>query len=239
MLKLESLGLELGGKQIFSDVNLAVREKESIALIGPSGAGKTLLLKTACGLIPAKTGRIFLFGQNLAKTGFLEKQELREKIGFSFQQAALFDFLDVSDNIGFPLKEAFDLGQAEIKARVDSLLKQLGLEGAGKKMPSQLSGGMKKRVSLGRAIVHRPKLLFCDDPTAGLDPITSAAISDLILKLREELQLTLVLISNQLSVIKKLADRAFMLYQGALREIGSAKDIEFSSGKEWDKMVKQ
>jgi len=233
MLKLSSVGVELSGRRIFSGVDLEVREKESVALVGPSGAGKTLLLKTACGLVPGYSGRIFLFGQELGKSSWLEKQELRRKLGFSFQQAALFDFLDVRSNIAFPLKEALGLGEEEVKSRVNTLLQQLGLEDAAEKMPSQLSGGMKKRVSLGRAIVHNPQLLFCDDPTAGLDPITSSAITDLVLKLRQELKLTMVVISNQLWVIKKLADRVCLLYRGELSEVGSSQELEFKAGREW------
>jgi phospholipid/cholesterol/gamma-HCH transport system ATP-binding protein len=239
MLKLSSVGVELAGRMIFSGVNFEVREKESVALVGPSGAGKTLLLKTACGLVPRYRGRIFLFGRELGRSSWLEKQEMRRKIGFSFQQAALFDFLDVRSNIAFPLKEALGLGKSEIKSRVNTLLGQLGLEDAAKKMPSQLSGGMKKRVSLGRAIVHNPQLLFCDDPTAGLDPVTSSAITDLILKLRQELKLTMVVVSNQLSVIRKLADRVCLLYSGELMDVGSSQELEFRAGTEWSRMVRE
>jgi len=235
MLRLESAGLELAGRKIFSGVNLEVREKESIAVIGPSGAGKTLLLKAACGLVPASKGQIYLFGQNLNKASFRETQEIRKKIGFSFQQAALFDFLNVAANVAFPLKEALGLAESEIKLRTGLMLKSLGLEDAAEKTPAQLSGGMKKRVSLGRAIVHHPRLLFCDDPTAGLDPVTSSSITDLILKLREEFKLTLVLVSNELSVIRKLADRVYLLYQGDLNNIGSSRDLAFKAGQEWSR----
>jgi len=237
MLSLEQVGLELSGREIFSGVDLRVREKESVALIGPSGAGKTLLLKTCCGLIPASRGRVFLLGRELAESSWLLRQEVRRSVGFSFQQAALFDFLDVYSNVAFPLEEARGIDKSFVRPRVEKLLGELGLEEASGKMPSELSGGMKKRVSLGRAMVHNPKLLFCDDPTAGLDPITSASITDLIVKLRERLELTLVLVSNQLSAIKKLADRVYLLYQGRMREVGSGKDLEFKAGAEWARMI--
>jgi phospholipid/cholesterol/gamma-HCH transport system ATP-binding protein len=237
MLKLESVGLELGGREIFSGINLELGRDEAIALIGPSGAGKTLLLKVACGLIPASRGKIFLFGQNLAEAGFRERQALFQKIGFSFQQSALFDFLELESNLAFPLKEGQELKDREIRPRVLSLAHELGLLDAISKMPAELSGGMKKRVSLGRALIHRPQLLFCDDPTAGLDPITASAISDLILKLKGDLKFSLLLVSNESSVLKKLADRVYLLYRGRLQEAGSGKEIEFRAGREWGKMV--
>lgn len=236
MLKLEQVGLELGGRKIFSGVNLELKSEESVAVIGPSGTGKTLLLKVAAGLIPPTQGKIFIFGQDLATVSLREKQMLLQKLGFSFQQSALFDFLDLESNLGFPLKESFDLEEEEITWRVRELSKELGLADALKKMPSELSGGMKKRVSLGRAIIHQPKLLLCDDPTAGLDPITAAQISDLIVRLRQKIKFSLLLVSNELSVIKKLSERVYLLYQGSLREIGSANALEFKPDQEWGEL---
>jgi phospholipid/cholesterol/gamma-HCH transport system ATP-binding protein len=236
MLKLEQIALEIGSREIFSGVNLEVKPEESVAIIGPSGAGKTLLLKVACGLIPATRGRVFLFGQDLSKVSFREKQHLLQKLGFSFQQSALFDFLNLESNLAFPLKEGFDLPDQEIKQRVVSLAKELGLIDAIRKMPGELSGGMKKRVSLGRAIIHHPRLLFCDDPTGGLDPITAMQITDLILNLRQKIKFSLILVSNESSVIRKLSDRVYLLYQASLREVGSARGLEFKQEKEWDEL---
>jgi len=237
MLKLESVGLELGGREIFSGITLELGLEESVALIGPSGAGKTLLLKAACGLIPASRGKIFIFGQDLSRISFREKQILLQKVGFSFQQSALFDFLDLYSNLAFPLKESRQMEDEKIEDLVLDLAGKLGLEDALKKMPAELSGGMKKRVSLGRAIIHQPRLLFCDDPTAGLDPITSAAISDLILKLKSELKFSLLLVSNESSVIRKLADRVYLLHQGRLKEVGPGKEIEFRAARQWGEMI--
>jgi len=237
MLKLQSVSLELAGRKIFSGVNFIVQEQEAVAIIGPSGAGKTLLLKICAGLIPPTQGKVWLFARELSKASFWEKQELRKKIGFSFQESALFDFLNVNDNLAFPLQAGLRLKKEKIKTAINFLLKELGLEDAGEKMPVELSGGMKKRVSLGRAIIHKPSLLFCDDPTAGLDPITSAAISELIFKLREELKFSLVLVSNQLSVIGKLVNRVYLLYRGRLKEIGSAKELDFQATEHWSEIV--
>jgi len=237
MLKLQSVSLELAGRKIFSGVNFIVQEQEAVAIIGPSGAGKTLLLKICAGLIPASGGKVWLFGQELSKASFWEKQELRKKIGFSFQESALFDFLNVNGNLAFPLQAGLGLKKEEIRGAVNFLLKELGLEDAGEKVPVELSGGMKKRVSLGRAIIHKPSLLFCDDPSAGLDPITSRAIAELIFKLREELKFSLVLVSNQLSVIRKLVNRVYLLYQGELKEIGSAKELDFQASEHWSEIV--
>lgn len=238
MLRLESVGLELGGRVIFSDVNLEVKKGESVAIIGPSGAGKTLLLKVICGLVSATRGRIFLFGKEIDKLGYIEKLDVFKKIGFSFQQSALFDFLDLKSILGFPLKEGLRLRDEEIYPRVMSLAKELGLEDAVDKMANELSGGMKKRVSLGRALIHQPEILFCDDPTSGLDPITSSQISDLILRLKERLRFSLVLVSNELKVIRNLSERVYLLYQGRLKEVDK-KELQFGADREWSEIVRE
>jgi len=221
----------LGVDWIFSQVNLQVKAGESVVIIGPSGAGKSLLLKVASGLIPPSKGEVYIFGENLLEVGFFQRQGLLQRIGFSFQQSALFDFLSVEENIGFTLRSVLRWEEEKIKERVKFLIQAMGLEGAEKKMPEELSGGMKKRVSLARALAHSPQLLFCDDPTSGLDPITSAEISDLILKLKKEANFTLILVSNHLPTIRKLAQRAYLLYGGSLYELGSAQEIEFNAEK--------
>ena len=221
----------MGVDWIFSQVNLQVKAGESVVIIGPSGAGKSLLLKVASGLIPPSKGEVYIFGENLLEVGFFQRQGLLQRIGFSFQQSALFDFLSVEENIGFTLRSVLRWEEEKIKERVKFLIQAMGLEGAEKKMPEELSGGMKKRVSLARALAHSPQLLFCDDPTSGLDPITSAEISDLILKLKKEANFTLILVSNHLPTIRKLAQRAYLLYGGSLYELGSAQEIEFNAEK--------
>ncbi len=221
----------MGVDWIFSQVNLQVKAGESVVIIGPSGAGKSLLLKVASGLIPPSKGEVYIFGENLLEVGFFQRQGLLQKIGFSFQQSALFDFLSVEENIGFTLRSVLRWEEEKIKERVKFLIQAMGLEGAEKKMPEELSGGMKKRVSLARALAHSPQLLFCDDPTSGLDPITSSEISDLILKLKKEANFTLILVSNHLPTIRKLAQRAYLLYGGSLYELGSAQEIEFNAEK--------
>ena len=221
----------MGVDWIFSQVNLQVKAGESVVIIGPSGAGKSLLLKVASGLIPPSRGEVYIFGENLLEVGFFQRQGLLQKIGFSFQQSALFDFLSVEENIGFTLRSVLRWEEERIKERVKFLIQAMSLEGAEKKMPEELSGGMKKRVSLARALAHSPQLLFCDDPTSGLDPITSSEISDLILKLKKEANFTLILVSNHLPTIRKLAQRAYLLYGGSLYELGSAQEIEFNAEK--------
>ncbi len=238
MLRLEKVFLSLGVDWIFSRLNLEVSAGESIVIIGPSGAGKSLLLKLASGLIPPTRGKVYLFGENLFQIGFFQRQNLLKKIGFSFQQSALFDFLSVEENIGFTLRAVLRWEEEKIKERVSFLIKAMGLEGAEKKMPEELSGGMKKRVSLARALAHSPQLLFCDDPTSGLDPITSAEISELILRLKKEANFTLILVSNHLPTIRKLAKKVFLLYRGSLSELGSAQEIEFNAEK-WSHFLEE
>ncbi len=234
MLKLKQVSLTLEGYKIFSQLNFELQKGSAVAIIGPSGAGKTLFLKLSAGLIPPTTGSIYLFENDLTKLGMLQLQALRQKIGFSFQQSALFDFLSVRENIAFTLRHSLRWESEKIDKKVNFLLKATGLEDAKDKMPHELSGGMKKRVSLARALAHNPELLFCDDPTAGLDPITSSAIAHLIKELRQEFNFTLLLATNQLATIRRLVDDVYLLYRGRLEYIGKSKELEFQADKKWE-----
>ena len=218
--------------EVLRGVNLAVAAGEAVALIGESGSGKTTLLKTAVGLIRPAAGEVWIAGENLTQASSRALARIRRQVGMLFQGNALFDSMTVRENVGFVLREVRRLAPAEIEPKARELLERLHLGEIGRLYPRQLSGGMKKRVGLARAVIGEPKLLFCDDPTAGLDPITSDAIAELILTLRRSLQGTLVLVSNSIPVVKKLADRVLLLHQGQLLDLGPAARLEASDRPE-------
>jgi len=217
---------------VLRGASLSVAEGEAVALIGESGSGKTTLLKTAVGLIRPGSGEVLLAGENLTRASRRGLARLRRQVGMLFQGNALFDSMTVRENVGFVLREVQLVVPAEIERRVRELLDRLHLGDIGGQYPRELSGGMKKRVGLARAVIGQPKLLFCDDPTAGLDPITSDAIAELILALRRQLRVTLLLVSNSIPVVKKIADRVLLIHQGQLLDLGAPDLLEDSDRPE-------
>jgi len=215
-VRVHNVSMRHGGEYVLRDVDLAVDDEQYLGLVGPGGAGKSLLLKIIAGLIEPDEGCVEIDGLDVQALSEADRDRVRQRIGMLFQNYALFDFMTVAENIAFPLRRAGEVDGATIKRRVDELLDEIGLPHARDQYPEQLSGGMKKRVSFARAVVRQPPLLLYDDPTAGLDPVTSSKIFRLLQTLRRDLPTTAITVSHDLSGIREISDRIAMLDEGEL-----------------------
>jgi len=225
MISINGLSVRLGACDVLRGVDLEVEPGETLALMGVSGSGKSTLLRAAVGLIRPDSGEVTLCGVRLAKAGGKELRKVRQNVGMLFQGNALFDSMTVRDNIGFVLREAMGRPGRKIKKRVNELLERLRLGPIGLQYPIELSGGMKKRVGIARALAHDPKVVLYDDPTAGLDPVTSVVIAELIAELSTSETRTSVVVTNQLPVMMKVASRVALLHQGKIIELGEPESV--------------
>ncbi len=216
MIKIVDLHKSFGKQKVLKGVNLEIHKGEITAIIGRSGSGKTVLVKHIVGLLKPNKGHIFVDGTDITRAGAKELKKVRRRFGMLFQEAALFDFMTVGENIAFPLREHTKLSEREINQIVKEKLKLVGLPNIENKMPSELSGGMKKRVGLARAIVLEPEILIYDEPTTGLDPVTSASIYELILEMESRLKITSIIISHDVPTIFAVADKVAVLSQGQI-----------------------
>jgi phospholipid/cholesterol/gamma-HCH transport system ATP-binding protein len=216
-------------KHVLSGVNLGVKKGESMVVIGGSGVGKSVLIKCIIGLLRPDSGSIRVDGQEITSLKEQSLNEVRKKFGMLFQAGALFDSLRVWENVGFGLKQHTRLRNEEIKGIAVEKLRLLGLRNVEDLMPSELSGGMRKRVSLARAIAMEPEILLYDEPTTGLDPIMADAINDLIVQMREKLRVTSIAITHDMVSAYKVADRIAMLYEGKIIEVGTPQGIRESN----------
>jgi phospholipid/cholesterol/gamma-HCH transport system ATP-binding protein len=222
-VKIEVVNLHksFGNNHVLRGVNLEVRNGESMVVIGGSGVGKSVLIKCIIGLVRPDSGSIGVDGQAITSLNEKSLNEIRKKFGMLFQAGALFDSLSVWENVGFGLKQHTSLGNEEIKAIAVDKLRLVGLRHVEDLMPSELSGGMRKRVSLARAIAMEPEILLYDEPTTGLDPIMADVINDLIVQMRKKLEVTSIAITHDMVSAYKIADRIAMLYQGEIIEVGT------------------
>jgi len=225
MLVIRDLHKSFGEQHVLNGINLTVARGETLTVLGRSGMGKSVLLKLIIGLENPDTGSISIHGQEIAGLGLDGMNLLRIKMGFLFQHAALYDSLTVAQNVSFPLERHTQMSESERGDRVKELLTSVGMEHDLEKMPSDISGGMQKRVGLARALALQPELLLLDEPTAGLDPITSGEIDDLILKLQKEHSLTSIVITHDLQSAKTIADRIALLEEGKVAMEGSFEDL--------------
>jgi phospholipid/cholesterol/gamma-HCH transport system ATP-binding protein len=217
------------GQHVLDGISLTVVRGETLTVLGRSGTGKSVLLKLIIGLENLDAGSICIQGQEIADIGLNEMNRLRIKMGFLFQHAALYDSLTVEQNVAFPLERHSKMPASERSDRVRELLGSVGMESDLKKMPSDISGGMQKRVGLARALALQPEILLLDEPTAGLDPITSAEIDDLVLKLQEEHDLTSIVVTHDLQSAKTIADRVALLDKGKVAMEGSFEELAESN----------
>ena len=228
MIRVQGVSKFYFGEPVLTNVSLEIPEGTNLGLIGPGGAGKSLLLKIIAGLIQPDEGRVFVDGHDVALLNEQELAALRFDIGMLFQNYALFDFMNVGDNIAFPLRQRGELPETKIGQMVAEKLAMVGLAGVGHQFPRELSGGMKKRVSFCRAVIPNPPILFYDDPTAGLDPVTSSKIFIHLRATQQAGNTTAITVSHDIDGIKDICDRFVMLEKGEVVFHGTRQEIEAS-----------
>lgn len=255
LIELHELSVNFGRQQVLREINLMVPRGQTVAVIGESGCGKTVLLKTIIGLLQPTAGYVVFDGQRIDQLGDKELTSLRTRFGFLFQGAALFDSMTIADNVAFPLRENRHLSPEEIEKIVVERLAQVGLPTSvlGKR-PAQLSGGMRKRAGLARALAMNPEVLLYDEPTTGLDPIVSDVINELIIRTRKQNPVTSIVVTHDMKTAQKVADRVVMLYplsrlepdesqiifDGTAKEIIESKDkrvAQFVRGEAGERLV--
>jgi phospholipid/cholesterol/gamma-HCH transport system ATP-binding protein len=214
IVEVNDLFVDYGGRTILSGVSISVAPSEILAILGESGCGKTTLLKTMVGLLKPSRGVVRLFGKGVGDIDDPATVDILKKVGVLYQNGALLGSLTIGENIALPLQMHANLPGKIVNEIVQLKLTQVGLSGAAPLFPRELSGGMRKRASLARALALDPPLLFCDEPSAGLDPVTAAGLDDLLLKLRKDLGITIVVITHELASIRSIADSAVFLHKG-------------------------
>jgi phospholipid/cholesterol/gamma-HCH transport system ATP-binding protein len=224
----KDLRKKFGAQQVLDGLSLQVARGETVAVLGRSGTGKSVLLKLIVGLHAPDAGSVQIHGEDITHLEVTRLNEIRKKIGFLFQQAALYDSLCVEDNVAFPLERHTGMPPRERKQRARELLANLGMENDLEKLPSELSGGMQKRVGLARALALDPDVLLFDEPTAGLDPITAAEIGKLIVQLKQQRKMTAVVVTHDIRGAKTFADRLVLLHEGKIRAEGAYADLQKS-----------
>lgn len=225
MIRLADVHKRFAGAELLRGVELSVPRGSFMGIIGPAAGGKSVLLKLICGLMAPDQGRVEVAGRDIVGLDETELMEVRGRIGMLFQNYALFDFMTVGENVAFPLRRRGGLSEDEIRARVGERLRRVGLAGQEARMPSELSGGMKKRVGIARATVARPELVIYDEPTAGLDPVTTSKVYDLIREDQAETGCTVLAVSSDVAALAAYADGIAMLYQGRIHHQGPAASI--------------
>ena len=226
MIQLINVYKSFRNKDVLRGASLHIERGESMVVIGGSGCGKSVLMKHVIGLIWPDQGQVMIDGKDLSSCSRGELREIRKKFGMLFQGSALFDSMTVGQNVGFGLKEHTSLSKEEIREKVREKLQMVGLPGIDALRPDELSGGMKKRVGLARAIAMEPEILLYDEPTTGLDPIMADVINDLIVRLKETYQVTSLAITHDMTSAYKIAYRIGMLYEGRIIEVGTPEEIQ-------------
>jgi phospholipid/cholesterol/gamma-HCH transport system ATP-binding protein len=225
-IRLRGVRKAFAGKVVLDGLDLEVAEGESLVIIGGSGTGKSVLLKHVIGLLKPDAGTVEVDGVRLHDLDYREITEFRRRFGMAFQEGALFDSMSVFDNVAFPLRRVARLPPPQVEARVEECLALVRLEGVGSKMPSELSGGMRRRVGFARAIALKPQILLFDEPNTGLDPVTKAAIDEVIVGVRERLGSTTITITHDIHSAFRIADRVGMLHQGKIIALAPPAELE-------------
>jgi phospholipid/cholesterol/gamma-HCH transport system ATP-binding protein len=228
MISLRNLRVSYGDREILHGISFDVMRGETLVILGGSGCGKSTLLRTLVGLERPSSGEIWLKGKNIAAISSAEMDEIRKKIGMSFQGGALFGSMSVGENVALPLREHTKLEDPTIEIILRLKLDQVGLSGFENYMPSQLSGGMKKRAAVARALAMDPEILFFDEPSAGLDPIIAAGVDELILDLKKAFHMTIIVVTHELASAFLIADRMVLLDKGTVEAIGPTAEMRAS-----------
>lgn len=229
MIKLIDLQMEFGGRAVLRDVNMTIAKGETMVVVGPSGSGKSTLLRLLIGLDRPTDGQVWINGQEVSRMSEKELDEVRLDMGMVFQYSALFDSMTVGDNVAFGLRQHTKLTEDEIRRIVEERLDGVGLAGFADAMPNELSGGMKKRVGLARALAFKPNIILYDEPSSGLDPIMSRKIDELILETQAQFGVTSVVVTHDMESAYRIADKIAVLYEGRFVQIGTADEIRSST----------
>ncbi|HET9004069.1 MAG TPA: ABC transporter ATP-binding protein [Gemmatimonadaceae bacterium] len=235
MIRLVDVHKAFGPKQVLNGFTLDVLEGETMVIIGYSGTGKSVAIKHIVGLLEPDSGEVVVDGLEVPRLPRRELYKLRARIGYVFQFAALFDSLTIGENVAMGLRKQGELDEREIGERVDQALDLVDLPGVQSKFPAELSGGMRKRVGIARSVALRPKYMLYDEPTTGLDPVTSAVIDDLMVRMRDKLGVTSIVITHDMRSAYTVGTRIAMLYQGRVRQVGTVDEIQHTS----DPVVRQ
>jgi phospholipid/cholesterol/gamma-HCH transport system ATP-binding protein len=225
MIEVRDLKKSFGSHRVLDGVNFKIEKGESAVIIGASGGGKSILLKHLIGLLEPDAGEVLINGEPIAHKNERELLEVRRKFGMLFQSAALFDSMTVAENVSFVLRHQDKLSEKEIKQRVAEVLEMVNLSGTEEKKPAELSGGMRKRVGLARAIVYRPEIVLYDEPTTGLDPIVADSIDQLMLRVVEHLKVTSVVVTHDMRSARCVGQRILMLHEGKIYFTGTPDEI--------------
>jgi phospholipid/cholesterol/gamma-HCH transport system ATP-binding protein len=231
-IRVRDLSKSFGGQRVLDRIDLRVAAGETLTVLGRSGTGKSVLLKLLIGLQKPDSGEIEINGEQITGMTAEQLNAVRKTIGFLFQQAALYDSLSVEENVAFPLRRHTNMSEEELKATARQLLGRVGMEEAAAKMPDEISGGMKKRVGLARALALDPEIMLLDEPTSALDPITAAEINELIRELKDERRVSAVVVTHDMRSVEKFADRVAMIDSGSVVFEGSFDELK-NSGDEF------
>lgn len=237
MIELLDIRKKFGGQEVLKGISAQFQPGQTSLIIGTSGSGKTVTLKCMVGLIEVDSGAIMYDGKNFSAMSNEERIEIRKDIGMLFQGGALFDSMTIEENVMFPLNMFSKMTQAEKQKRVDECLDRVNLTGKNKLHPSEISGGMKKRVGIARAIVMKPKFLFCDEPNSGLDPKTSLVIDKLIREITVDLNMTTVINTHDMNSVMEIGDHIIFLWQGLKNWEGNKQEVLHSGNKELDDFI--
>jgi phospholipid/cholesterol/gamma-HCH transport system ATP-binding protein len=230
IISVKNLYVKLKNREILNDINFDIENGESVVIVGPSGCGKTVLIKTILGIIKKYRGEIYIFGKNVDVLTEEEMKEIKEKIGVVFQNSALFDSLTVWENVGFYYLYHTNKSKDEVKKFAIEILKSLGLEeNVADMMPEELSGGMKKRVSIARALISKPQIIFYDEPTTGLDPITSENLTQLIKKIHNNYNTTDITVTHDVKLASRIGKRLILIDEGKIVESGTYEELREKS----------
>jgi len=230
VVEMEHLRKSFGNNHVLRDINLVIRKGETLAILGQSGTGKSVLIKCIVGLVEIDDGKLFILGQNISGLKYSEMIEIQKKIGFLFQSGALYDSMSVRENLEFPLRRQIrSIPKEKIELLVKEALQDVGLVEAIDKAPSELSGGMRKRLGLARTLILKPEIMLYDEPTTGLDPITSKEISKLILEVQRKYDTTSIIITHDIECVKLTADRIIVLKNGICAAEGTYNELEKSA----------